>query len=99
MSTAYRTGTRYPGNGLKQFLPQYPDLLHQRGDTLLTTNKPGVDRLILQHCDRHQRPLQVIDFACAITVPAVSRVTSTIARSTILRFIINLSIKILLFVH
>lgn len=64
MTVTYLTGTRYPGKALKQFLPDYLDLLTQRGETVLTTNKPGVDRLILQHCDSNNVPLEVIEFAC-----------------------------------
>lgn len=64
MPLTYITGTRYPGKALKAFLPEYLDLLTQRGESVLTTNKPGVDRLILQHCDKHRLPLQVIEFAC-----------------------------------
>ena len=64
MTVTYLTGTRYPGSALKQFLPDYLDLLAQRGEQLLTTNKPGVDALILEHCNQHHVPLQVIEFAC-----------------------------------
>lgn len=64
MTMTYITGTRYPSSALKQFLPDYLDWLTQRGETLLTTNKPGVDKLILQHCDQHSLPLQVVEFAC-----------------------------------
>jgi len=64
MPLTYITGTRYPGKALKQFLPEYLDLLIQRGESVLTTNKPGVDRLIFQHCDSNSIPLQVIEFAC-----------------------------------
>jgi hypothetical protein len=64
MTVTYLAGTRYPGSALKQFLPDYLDLLAQRGEQLLTTNKPGVDALIVDHCDQHQLPLQVIEFAC-----------------------------------
>ena len=64
MTVTYLTGTRYPGAALKSFLPDYLDLLTQRGETLLTTNKPGVDALILEHCNLHSVPLQIIEFAC-----------------------------------
>ena len=64
MTVTYLTGTRYPGSALKQFLPDYLDLLVQRGEQLLTTNKPGVDALIVEHCDQHHVPLQIIEFAC-----------------------------------
>jgi hypothetical protein len=64
MSITYLTGTRYPGSALKSFLPDYIDVLLQRGESLLTTNKPGVDALIVRHCDQHNLPLQVIEFAC-----------------------------------
>jgi hypothetical protein len=64
MTVTYLTGTRYPGAALKSFLPDYLDLLAQRGESLLTTNKPGVDALILDYCDQHHLPLQVIEFAC-----------------------------------
>jgi hypothetical protein len=64
MTLTYLTGTRYPGSALKQFLPDYLDLLAQRGESVLTTNKPGVDALIVAHCDQNKVPLQVIEFAC-----------------------------------
>jgi hypothetical protein len=64
MTVTYLTGTRYPGTALKKFVPDYLDLLAQRGETILTTNKPGVDALILEHCNLHHVPLQVIEFAC-----------------------------------
>jgi hypothetical protein len=64
MTVSYLTGTRYPGSALKSFLPDYLDLLAQPGESLLTTNKPGVDALIVDHCDQHHLPLQVIEFAC-----------------------------------
>lgn len=64
MPLTYITGTRYLGKALKAFLPEYLDLLSQRGESVLTTNKPGVDRLIIQHCDQQRLPLQVIEFAC-----------------------------------
>jgi hypothetical protein len=64
MSITYLTGTRYPGSALKAFLPDYIDVLLNRGESLLTTNKPGVDALIVRHCDQHNLPLQVIEFAC-----------------------------------
>jgi hypothetical protein len=64
MSITYLTGTRYPGSALKCFLPDYIDVLLQRSESLLTTNKPGVDALIIRHCDQNNLPLQVIEFAC-----------------------------------
>jgi hypothetical protein len=64
MTVTYLTGTRYPGSALKQFLPDYLDLLAQRGESVLTTNKPGVDALIVGHCNQNKVPLQVIEFAC-----------------------------------
>lgn len=33
------------------------------GETLLTTTKMGVDRLIIQYCDQHQLPLKVLKFS------------------------------------
>ena len=64
MTVTYLTGTRHPGSALKQFLPDYLDLLAQRGESVLTTNKPDVDALIVAHCDQKKDPLQVIEFAC-----------------------------------
>lgn len=63
MTLTYLTGTRYPGSALKQFLPEYIEILLHRGESLLTTNKPGVDRFIIHHCDAHNLPLQVYEFA------------------------------------
>ena len=64
MTVTYLTGTRYPSSALKRFLPEYLEILLQRGESLLTTNKPGVDALIVRHCDQHNLPLQVYEFAC-----------------------------------
>jgi len=64
MTVTYLTGTRYPGSALKQFLPDYLGLLAQRGESVLTTNKPGVDAIIVEYCDQNKVPLQVIEFAC-----------------------------------
>ncbi|KAB2902698.1 MAG: hypothetical protein F9K27_15810 [Anaerolineae bacterium] len=64
MTVTYLTGTRYPSSALKYFLPEYLEILLQRGESLLTTNKPGVDALIVRHCDQHNLPLQVYEFAC-----------------------------------
>ncbi|MBI5930403.1 MAG: hypothetical protein HY862_13920 [Chloroflexi bacterium] len=64
MTVTYLTGTRYPGAALKRFLPEYIDILLHSGESLLTTNKPGVDNLIIRHCDHYNLPLQVYEFAC-----------------------------------
>jgi|GEM_PF-4027787 len=63
MTLTYITGTRQPGKALKRFLPDYLDLLIHRGESILTTDKPGVDRLILRHCEQQQHPLEVIEFS------------------------------------
>ncbi|KAB2902355.1 MAG: hypothetical protein F9K27_17020 [Anaerolineae bacterium] len=64
MTVTYLTGTRYPSSALRCFLPEYLEILLYRGESLLTTNKPGVDALIVRHCDQHNLPLQVYEFAC-----------------------------------
>ncbi|MCL4880535.1 MAG: hypothetical protein KJ064_28075 [Anaerolineae bacterium] len=64
MTVTYLTGTRYPSSALKYFLSEYLEILLHRGESLLTTNKPGVDALIVRHCDQHNLPLQVYEFAC-----------------------------------
>ncbi len=63
MTTIYVTGTCTPGAALRRFLPDYLDLLLHRGDKLITTNKPGVDAFVIQHCDQHHLPLQIYEFA------------------------------------
>jgi len=64
MTVTYLTGTRYASPALKQFLPDYLNLLAASGAALLTTNKKGVDEVIVRHCNQHHVPLQVIEFVC-----------------------------------
>lgn len=64
MTTLYLTGTRYPGAALKRFLPDYLDLLIERGEQIVTSNKKGVDDLVIRYCDQQQLPLQVCEFTC-----------------------------------
>lgn len=62
MSTIYLTGTRNPGSALLRFLPDYIEMLLARGDTLLTSNKRGVDEAVIRHCEQRHLPLQVCEF-------------------------------------
>jgi hypothetical protein len=63
MTKIYLTGTRYPGAALKRFLPDYIDILAHQGEQLVTSNKKGVDELVIRHCDEQKLPLQVCEFA------------------------------------
>jgi hypothetical protein len=63
MTTIYLTGTRNPGAALKRFLPDYIDILVQQGDQLVTSNKRGVDELVIHHCNEQKLPLLVCEFA------------------------------------
>lgn len=63
MSMIYVTGTRQPGTALKRFLPDFIELLIQQGEQVMTSNKKGVDALVIQHCDAHHLPLHVCEFS------------------------------------
>jgi hypothetical protein len=62
MTQTYITGTTTPGSALTQFLPDYLNTLHHRGEQLVTTSKTGVDEQIIAHCEQHQLPLTVYAF-------------------------------------
>ncbi|MBZ0305720.1 MAG: hypothetical protein K8I82_06600 [Anaerolineae bacterium] len=62
MTVTYLTGTRNPGTALRRFLPDYIEMLLERGETLITTNKRGVDEAVIRHCEQHKLPLQVCEF-------------------------------------
>lgn len=62
MTITYLTGTRHPGKALLSFLPDFIEMLAHRGDTLLTTNKMGVDEVVIRHCEQQELPLQVCEF-------------------------------------
>src|SRR5574341_658247 len=62
MTTTYLTGTRQPGSASLSFLPDFIEMLIHRGETMLTSNKKGIDEAIIRHCQQRDLPLQVCEF-------------------------------------
>ncbi|MBZ0310132.1 MAG: hypothetical protein K8I82_28990 [Anaerolineae bacterium] len=85
MTVTYLTGTRNPGAALLRFLPDYIEMLLERGETLITTNKRGVDEAVIRHCEQHKLPLQVCEFLADQRRNANRRVKGSLKHVEVLR--------------
>jgi len=84
MTAIYLTGTRTPGEALLKFLPDFLEMLIGQGHDLITSNKRGVDDLIIQHCTQQNLPLHVCEFLTTQT-PKKREVKSEVEEVTVRR--------------
>ncbi|MCL4880434.1 MAG: hypothetical protein KJ064_27530 [Anaerolineae bacterium] len=62
MSHIYLTGTRHPGAALRRFVPDFVEMLLDQGHQIITSNKKGVDEVVIAHCEQQNLPLKVCAF-------------------------------------